>query len=185
MEAGDYLANQLSDNKLVRYVLSKQNLGPVSWAIIMNTEEMSETSQHPFLRSLSPEHLSIVLTNAKQVEFAEGEMILKEGDPASQFFLIESGRIRIETGTENGKSVQTVGPGEVLGWSWMFPPFAWHFSAYAMEPTKCALLDGGHLLVTAEENPKFGFDLMRRISQVLVERLQATRKKMLSASVQN
>ncbi len=151
----------------------------------MKTEVMSEASQHPFLRSLSPEHLSIVLKNAQHAEFAEGQLILKEGDPANQFFLIESGRIRIETSHENGKTVQTVGPGEVLGWSWLFPPFAWHFSAQAKEPTKCLVLDGGHLLVTAEENPKFGFDLMRRISQVLVERLQATRKKMVDASAQH
>ena len=148
----------------------------------MKTQLEDRLGQHPFLRSLSSEHLAIVLHNAKQAEFAAGEVILKEGDPANRFFLIESGRVAIETGAQQGKSVQTLGPGEVLGWSWLFPPFSWHFSAHAMEPTKCVVLDGGHLLVTAEENPKFGYDLMRRISQVLVGRLQATRKKMLSAS---
>ena len=148
----------------------------------MNAEIKSPTVQHPFLRSLSSEHLAIVMHNAKQADFAEGEVILKEGDPANRFFLIESGRVAIEAGAQEGKSIQTLGPGEVLGWSWLFPPFSWHFSARAMEPTQCVVLDGGHLLVTAEENPKFGYDLMRRISQILVSRLQATRKKMLEAS---
>jgi CRP/FNR family transcriptional regulator, cyclic AMP receptor protein len=146
----------------------------------MNAEIQSPTAQHPFLRSLSPEHLAIVLHNAKKAEFATGEIILKEGEPANRFFLIESGRVIIET--RQGNHVQTLGPGEVLGWSWLFPPFSWSFSARAVEPTKCVMLDGGHLLVTAEENPGFGYDLMRRISQIVIGRLQATRKKLLKTS---
>ena len=149
----------------------------------MNAKIESQTTQHPFLRSLSSEHLAVMLHNAKHTEFAAGEVILKEGDPANRFFLIESGRVAIEAGSRQGKMVQTLGPGEVLGWSWLFAPFSWHFSARAMEPTQCVVLDGGHLLVTAEENPKFGYELMRLISQVLVGRLQATRKKMLQASL--
>ena len=148
----------------------------------MKTELKSEHAQHPFLRSLSPEHLEILLHDSKEAEFAAGENILKEGEPANRFFLIESGRVRLEANNENGKSVQTLGPGEVLGWSWLFPPFSWHFSAHAIEPTRCLVLNGGHILVTAEENSKFGYDLMRRITQILVSRLQATRKKLLDAT---
>lgn len=148
----------------------------------MNDTEAT-ISRHPFFKTISSEHLVRLLKNAREVEFQAGEILFREGAPANRFFLIESGRIAIETGPQKGKSVQTLGAGEVVGWSWLFPPFCWHFSARAVEPTKCFVLDGGHLLVTAEENPAFGYDLMRRISQVLVERLQATRKKMLEASV--
>lgn len=147
----------------------------------MNAEIQSSQAQHPFLRSVSPEHLALVLRNAKEVEFAKGEIILTEGEPANRFFLIESGRVIIEA--REGNSVQTLGPGEVLGWSWLFPPFSWNFSARAMEPTKCVVLDGGHLLVTAEENPAFGYDMMRRISQIVIGRLQATREKLMATSV--
>lgn len=149
----------------------------------MNAEIESQTAQHPFLRSLSAEHLATVLQNAKPSAFAAGEFIVKEGDPANRFFLIESGRVTIEAGAQQ-KTVQTLGPGEVLGWSWLFPPFSWSFSARAMEPTKCTVLDGGHLLVTAEENPEFGYVLMRLISQIVIGRLQATRKKLLENSKQ-
>ena len=151
----------------------------------MNVEIKSKKAQHPFLGGLSPEHLAIVLHNSKQADFASGEIILKEGDPANRFFLIESGRVAVGAGIRPGKTVQMIGPGEVLGWSWLFPPFCWHFSARAIEPVKCLVLDGAHLLVTAEENPKFGYDLMRRISQTLVTRLQATRNKMLEVSTSN
>ncbi len=72
--------------------------------------------------------------------------------------------------------VQTLGPGEVIGWSWLFPPFIWHFQAQATEPTSTVVLDGGHLLVAAEENPEFGYDLMRRIAQMVITRLQAMQK---------
>lgn len=151
---------------------------------IMNSE-LNQTAQHPFLRSLSPEHLPIVLHNAKELNFCAQEVIVRQGEPANLLFLIESGRVAIETGTLEGKSVQTLGAGEVLGWSWMFPPFNWHFTARALEPTRCTVLDGGHLLVIAEENPEFGYDLMRRISQVLVNRLQATGKRLAEVSAIN
>lgn len=149
----------------------------------MNSENKLHKTDHPFLRSLPPEHLAVVLHNARQKEFAAGDVILKEGEPANLFYLIESGRIAVEAGTQEVKNVQTLGPGDVLGWSWLFPPFSWHFTARAMEPTKCLVLDGSYLLVTAEENPKFGFDLMRRISEILVGRLQATRKKLREVSM--
>src|SRR4051812_13246478 len=120
----------------------------------MNSEFKEQTT-HPFLRSLSPEHLALVVENAKETEFGSGEVILVEGEPANRFYLIQSGRVAIENGTEEGDWVQPLGPGEVLGWSWLFPPFSWHSTARAIEPTKCLVLDGGHLLVTAEENAGF------------------------------
>ncbi len=132
---------------------------------------------HPFLKSMPPEHLEHLLVNAQEIEFQAGEIFFRKGEPANRLYLIESGRIAIKAGTPDGENLQTLGSGEVVGWSWLFPPFSWHFSAHAMEPTKCVVLDGGHLLVTAEENPKFGYELMRRISQILIGRLQATRKK--------
>ena len=139
-------------------------------------------SNHPFLKAMPPEHLEHLLVNAQEVEFQSGDIIFREGEPANRLYLIESGRVAIRAGKQSGKIIQTLGAGEVLGWSWLFPPFSWHFSAHAVEPTKCIVLDGGHLLVTAEENSEFGYDLMRRISQILVGRLQTTRKKMLQAS---
>jgi hypothetical protein len=69
----------------------------------------------------------------------------------------------------------------VLGWSWLFPPFAWHFHARATQPTEVICCDGGHLLVQSEEHPAFGYDVMRRITQVLIQRLNATRKKLVDS----
>ena len=139
----------------------------------------ARVSDHPFLRSLTPEHLEIATKNATDAEYEPDQILFREGEPANRFFLIESGRVAIEWRSPEGRTlrVQTLGAGEVVGWSWMFPPFCWHFQARAVEPTHMLVLDGAHLLVTAEDDPKFGYDLMRRISQILIDRLQASRKK--------
>ena len=63
--------------------------------------------------------------------------------------------------------------------SWLFPPFVWHFQARALEPTETIVLDGAHLLVAAERNGNLGYELMKRVAQVLIHRLQATRKQLL------
>ena len=145
----------------------------------MNTQPKQKLAQHPFLSGLSPEHVKIMLKNATDVEFKTGDLILKQGEPANQFFLIESGKVIIEAGKTNEKLVQILTAGEVLGWSWLFPPFCWHFTARALTPTKCKVLNGGYLLVTAEENREFGYVLMRLIAQMVIARLQVTREKML------
>jgi hypothetical protein len=81
--------------------------------------------------------------------------------------------------------VQILGPGDVLGWSWLFPPFTWHFRALALEPTNAIVLDGAHLLVTAERNRDFGYELMKRVAQVVIHRLQATRKQLVDRQLES
>ncbi len=135
-------------------------------------------SEHPFFRSMASAHLGLVTKSARAAEFETDQIIFRENEPADRFFLIESGRVALGWHTPEGKLVlvQTLGPGEVIGWSWLFPPFTWHFQARATEPTRTVVLDGGHLLVAAEENPEFGYDLMRRIAQMVINRLQASRR---------
>src|SRR5690606_29016595 len=108
---------------------------------------------HPFLRSFSPEHLKLAVRNATDAEYEPDQILFCEGEPANRFFLVESGRVAIEWRSPESRTirVQTLGAGEVVGWSWMFPPFAWHFQARAVEPTRMLVLDGAHLLVTAED----------------------------------
>ena len=123
------------------------------------------------------DHLVHMLKNAKEQDFQPGEIIFRQGDPANSFYLIESGKTLIESHDEKmSVPIQVIRQGEALGWSWLFPPFAWHFQARAIEPTHAIVLDGAHLLVTAEEDSEFGYELMKRITQILIERLQAGEK---------
>lgn len=144
-------------------------------------EFIEALAAHPFFRGMDPRFLDLLAPGAYGMEFKPGETLFREGEPASRFFLVQRGRIVLEAHEPGDGTmvVSQVGPGDVLGWSWLFPPFAWHFRARALEPTRVIILDGAHLLVTAERNPEFGYDLMKRIAQVVIQRLQATRRELL------
>ena len=152
----------------------------------MNDSLQFRVSDHPFFSTMKPEHLKIIETGATEADFAPDQMLFREGEPATKFYLIESGRIALEAhDPANGTAlVQYLGPGDVLGWSWLFPPFVWHFQARAVEPVKAIVLDGAHLLIAAERHHVFGYELMKRVAQVLIHRLQATRKQLLAQQVE-
>lgn len=135
---------------------------------------------HPFLLSCNCNFLNHLEEFAKEVSFAAGELILKEGGYADRFYLISKGRVQLELNTDSTNStvVQLLGPGDVLGWSWLYPPFEWHFSARALDDCNAIELNGASLLIRAEEDPEFGYELMKRISMQLVQRLQSTRNRL-------
>jgi CRP/FNR family cyclic AMP-dependent transcriptional regulator len=142
----------------------------------MNTLKTT-IAEHPFFQTMRPEHLALLSKNAQQAEFKTDDILFREGEPANRVFLIQTGRIDLEwrSGSGCGVAAEIVGPGEVLGWSWLFPPFTWHFTAEALEPTRAIVLDGGYLLATCENNPEFGYALMKRIAQKVIHRLQSAR----------
>ena len=141
----------------------------------------AHSMKHSLLDELAPPHLDELLKNAREVQFAAGQVILREGEPANRLYLIQSGKVVVESPVRGGAPVpiETLGAGEVLGWSWLFPGFAWHFQARALESTRAIACDGAHLLVRAEEDHDFGYELMKRITQVVIHRLQATRKRLV------
>jgi CRP/FNR family transcriptional regulator, cyclic AMP receptor protein len=138
-------------------------------------------SEHPFLRSLSPAYLEILTDCGMEREFQAGEIIFREGDIADRFYLIEQGKIVLESQVQPSGHlmVQDLGPNDVLGWSWLFPPYVWHFQARAIEVTRTISFNGAHLLIACERNHEFGYDLMKRLTQILIRRLQATRKQLV------
>ena len=141
----------------------------------------SKIADHPFLTSFSHEHLEQILEKAAEVQFEPGEIIFNENDPANRFYLLEYGKVALETHVprDGMVTVQTLEGGDVLGWSWLFPPFVWHFQARAIEPTNAIVIDGAHLLVLCEKNHELGYELMKRMAQVLIRRLQAARRQWL------
>ena len=136
---------------------------------------------HPFFEGLDHALLKMVLTGARDVSYKPGQMIYQEGDEAEQFHIILDGKVAIEifTAGHGAIVIQTVGPGEVLGWSWIFPPYQRRFDAKAIEPTKAVALDGKFLREKGEEDHHLGYELLKRFSRILLERLQATRLQLL------
>lgn len=147
-------------------------------------QQLASLSGHPYLRGLSPQHLKVLAQNAMPVEFPAGELIFREGDNANRFYLIEEGEVALEAHDGEGGTtiIDTIGAGDVLGWSWMFPPYYWRFDARATRPTKAMFFYGTRLREECEQDPKLGFALATKAAEVAIRRLQATRKKLLENS---
>lgn len=153
----------------------------------MNNSPQSVIADHPFFQGMTREHLDVIAGCAAEAAFEADQILFREGEPANRFYLIQSGKIALEA-HELGDGtvfVQNLGAGEALGWSWLFPPFVWHFRARTVEPTRAVVLDGAHLLAAAERDPSFGYELMKRVVQVVVQRLQATRKQLLRREIES
>ncbi len=137
---------------------------------------------HPFLAGLSKHQLALLTDCAMATQFSVGQTILREGDFANRFYLIESGKVELEAGGASGNPVviETIGAGDLLGWSWMFAPYVWHFTARAVEPTKAIFFYGTILREYCERDHGLGYELFKRMSAVMTKRLQAARTKMLA-----
>jgi CRP-like cAMP-binding protein len=137
---------------------------------------------HPFLAGMNRAQLTLLADCAMVVHFKPGEMVFREGELANRFYLIESGKLILESGGTPGKPViiDKVGAGDLLGWSWMFPPYAWHFTARAVEGTTAIFFYGTILREYCERDHSLGYELFKRMSAVMVKRLQAAREKMLA-----
>jgi len=154
----------------------------------MNTNPSNQTladtiSGHRLFRELEPRYLALLAEVAMFKEFPAGEIIFREGDPANRFYLILDGEVALESAPPDRPPVvlQTIGRDDVLGWSWLFPPYYWHFDARAITPTKAIFFYGTWLRESCERDRDFGYEMMKRMSAVMIERLQATRKKLAEA----
>jgi CRP/FNR family cyclic AMP-dependent transcriptional regulator len=144
--------------------------------------DLKTLAAQPFFKGLPEPLLKILAREAMPAEFKAGEQIFFEGGPANRFYLIGSGEVELQsqTGSEHEPIVvETIGPGSMLGWSWLFPPYYWHFDARAITPVKAVFFYGTRLREECQVNQEFGYELMKRVSAVVIERLQATRRHLV------
>lgn len=137
---------------------------------------------HPFLAGMNRSQLSLLTDCAMVVHFNPGEVIFREGELANRFYLIESGNVILESSGRSGDPVviDKVSAGDLLGWSWMFPPYVWHFTARAVAPTEAIFFYGTILREYCERDHSLGYELFKRMSAVMIKRLQTARQKMLA-----
>jgi len=137
----------------------------------------------PFFKGLSASQLDPLLSNAMAVEFPAGKSIFIEGELANRFYLVLEGEVALESAAKDKAGgpqlIQTLGAGDVLGWSWLLPPYFWRFDARAVKPTKAIFIYGTRVRELCENDPKLGFELMRRTAEVVIGRLQSTRHQLL------
>lgn len=138
-------------------------------------------ADQPIFKGLDAEYIQVIADCASNVVFKEGEQIFKEGDPADHFYVIRRGKVALEIFVQRRGPVNilSVEDGDVLGWSWLFPPYKWHFDARAMELTRAAAFDAKCLRGKIEGDPRLGYGLMKRFAQVMLDRMNASRLQLL------
>jgi len=148
----------------------------------MTTHSIGELlATHPFFAGLGADDVALLAGCGRNVQFDAGEKIFREGEPADQFYVIRHGLVAIEimSPTAGAVVLETLRDGDVLGWSWLFPPYRWTFDARALEATRATELDGACLRGKCEHDPRLGYDLMRRFAGIVLDRLQAARVRLL------
>ncbi len=144
----------------------------------------ADVAAHPFLISLNEHHVRLLADCAVRVAFEGDQIIFREGETANRFYLIEQGEVVLESTTAAGEgiAIDTIGDGDLLGWSWLFSPYVWRFTARAVKPTTAIFFYGTVLREYCEKDHTLGYELLKRMSKVMMRRLQSARGKLLEKS---
>lgn len=136
---------------------------------------------HPFFKGLPLYYLHQIADLATPVAYDSGQYIFHEGEPAEYFYILTEGKVVLETfAADRGIiSIETIDGGEVLGWSWLFEPYHWHFSAHAIEKVEAIALHGASLRRMCESDHTFGYKLVKQVAYIVMQRLQTTRLQLL------
>jgi CRP/FNR family cyclic AMP-dependent transcriptional regulator len=141
----------------------------------------SVLADHPFFKDLPQPHLDTVTGCVANIVFQPGEFLLREGTAADNFFVIREGRVAVEVFVPNkgAITVETVEGGDILGWSWLFPPYKAMFDARALNVVRALSVDGACLRTKCEKDPSLGYELLKRFAVLVISRLQAVRMQLL------
>jgi CRP-like cAMP-binding protein len=135
----------------------------------------------PLFQGLDAVTTDLIAGCGRNIAVAEGEYLFRAGDPADEFFVVRAGSVALDVfvPARGPLAIETIGAGDVVGWSWLFPPYRWHFDARAVGPVRATAFDGACLRGKLDADPALGYELMGRFAQVMIERLQATRLRLL------
>ena len=137
--------------------------------------------EHPFFAGLDDSAMELVVGCARNVHFASGDVLFRTGEAADTFYVIRHGRVALDIHDPRRGTlvIASLDEGEVVGWSWLVPPYQWMFDARAMTSVSAVALDGACLRGKCDSDPALGYALMKRVSQVMYQRLQEARLRLL------
>lgn len=148
----------------------------------MKTHEIDELlRRHPFFAGLDDETLEFIAGCGTNTRFGAGDYVFREGGRADRFFLVRAGRVALEIATPDREPlvIDTIGEGDILGISWLFPPYRWSFDARAVELTRAVSLDGTCLREKCDAEPALGYELMKRLAAIMRRRMRSARIRLL------
>lgn len=143
--------------------------------------------EHPLFSDLDPEMLATIAGCASNVRFDAGQVIFREGEEANRFYVIREGTVVLEAfHLERGSiPLQTLEAGQVLGWSWLVAPYRWRFDARCETDVRAFALDGACLRGKCTQEPRLGYELLKRFAMLLEQRLQATRRQLIETQARS
>lgn len=138
-------------------------------------------ASHPFFSGLDAARIGLIAAGARQVELPPGETIFHQGEAADRFYLVRTGRVALDIHTprRGGHTIQTIEDGEILGWSWLIPPFRWRFDARVVEAVTAIEIDGRRLREMCDQDHDLGYELYRRFATLIGRRLESTRIQLM------
>jgi len=138
-------------------------------------------AKHPFLSGIEPKYRAFLGGCGSIRRFASNQVVFQEGGDADHFYLILSGEITLKASVPGDGlvTVQLLHEGDVLGWSWLFAPYVWHFTAITLKPTEVISLDARTLRQKGAEDREFNSDLVTRIARTLYQRLLSARNQLI------
>jgi CRP-like cAMP-binding protein len=148
--------------------------------MLMQTLDVVLADQ-PLLRGLDGYQLRQLAQCASPTSFASGQCIFHEGDAANQFYILTHGQVALQIAVpaRGAITIQTLGAEDVLGWSWLYPPYRWHFDACTLTLVRAIAFDAQILRELCEQDHDLGYELVKRFAHIMFERLQATRLQLL------
>jgi CRP/FNR family transcriptional regulator, cyclic AMP receptor protein len=156
-------------------------------AVIAMIEVTAATlAAHPFLHGMSPDHLAMLARAASDVTFPAGHRFFDDGGHATCFWLVQSGHVTVDVDVpgQGRVPIDTIGMGQLVGWSWLFPPFIWAFGAVAANPVESFEFDARTVRAWCASDPALGYEVTWRVAEVLTRRLKSTRSRLITVSMQ-
>ena len=139
---------------------------------------------HPFLHGMSADQLGLLADAARDVSFPARYRLFEDGGYATRFWLIQAGHVSLDLHVpgEGPVVIESIGMGELLGWSWLFPPYKWAFGAVAASAVEAFEFDAPTVRDLCAADPGLGYEFNQRVTRVLAKRLQATRIRLIARS---
>ena len=138
-------------------------------------------SAHAFFAGLNQDFLQILSGFATEKQVKQDEVLFQQGKTADKFYLVREGKVSVQVPALVGPAMelQVLGENQILGWSWLIPPYRWNFMARALEDSVVIEFDGAAILARCEQDPEFGYELFKRFTELMSTRLNAARQTMM------
>ena len=148
----------------------------------MNNQSTTEyLSAHEFFSGFSDDALKFLCDCSSIHEIKKGHILFRQGENADKFYVVRNGRLSLQMPAIIGPilEIQTLDKDQVLGWSWLISPYKWNFQTKAEEDSELLQFDGAAILARCEQDPKFGYELLKKFAALMSVGLNAARQKMM------